>query len=64
MASCSIGKSHWVKHSTGLYYGVYFGFRVLFIHLLPCISLVVLNILLFRTLRETRAKRDRLAQRQ
>nr|ATQ64327.1 B-type allatostatin receptor [Megabalanus volcano] len=61
-ASCSIGKSYWVTHSinTGLYYVVYFGFRVLFIHLLPCISLVVLNILLFRTLQETRAKRDRL----
>ena len=61
-ASCSIGKPYWIKHgiNTSLYYGAYFGFRVLFIHLLPCISLVVFNILLFRTLQETRAKRDRL----
>ena len=61
-ASCSIGLPRWVTHgvNTSLYYGVYFGFRVLFIHLLPCVSLVVLNILLFRTLQETRAKRDRL----
>ena len=35
-------------------------FRVLFVHLIPCVSLVILNILLFRTMKEAEKKRERL----
>lgn len=35
-------------------------FRVIFVHLLPCIALVVLNVLLFRALREAQRKRQHL----
>ena len=37
-----------------------FRFRVLFVHLIPCTMLVVLNILLFRTMKEAERKRERL----
>ncbi|XP_037077143.1 LOW QUALITY PROTEIN: sex peptide receptor-like [Pollicipes pollicipes] len=60
--SCSIGLPHWVTHAVteNVYFGFYFGFRLLFIHLLPCVSLVVFNILLFRTLQAAQAKRLQL----
>ena len=35
-------------------------FRVLFVHMLPCLALVILNILLFRAMREADRKRERL----
>ena len=33
---------------------------MLFVHLIPCTMLVVLNILLFRTMKEAERKRERL----
>ena len=33
---------------------------MLFVHLVPCTMLVVLNILLFRTMKEAERKRERL----
>lgn len=61
-ASCSIGRASWIEAIFGenVYYGCYFGFRVVFVHLLPCILLVILNILLFRTLKQAQAKRNQL----
>ncbi len=35
-------------------------FRVLFVHLIPCVSLVFLNILLFRAMRQADKKREKL----
>ncbi|XP_037072830.1 sex peptide receptor-like [Pollicipes pollicipes] len=60
--SCAPSIPHWITdgHSQDFYFGFYYGFRVLFVHMLPCISLVVFNILLFRTLQEAQAKRDML----
>lgn len=43
-----------------VYYNVYFWFRVVCIHLGPCASLVVLNVLLFGALRRAQQKRDKL----
>ena len=43
-----------------VYFFSYYMFRVLFVHLLPCISLVVLNVLLFKALRQAQDKRDKL----
>lgn len=42
------------------YYVIYFSFRVIFVHLVPCIALVVLNVLLFRALRQAQLKRQNL----
>ena len=60
--SCRTDFPRWITHgvSQDYYFGFYFGFRVLFVHMLPCISLVVFNILLFRTLQEAQAKREML----
>lgn len=43
-----------------VYFIVYYSFRVIFVHVGPCISLVILNLLLFRAMREAQLKRDKL----
>lgn len=35
-------------------------FRVIFVHLIPCIALVILNVLLFRALKQAQQRRDLL----
>ncbi|KAG8268407.1 hypothetical protein J6590_027570 [Homalodisca vitripennis] len=54
--------AYWVEHwlSLDVYFTVYFGFRVIFVHMVPCICLVALNVLLFRALRDAQLKRDKL----
>ena len=37
-------------------------FRVLFVHLIPCVSLIVLNTFLFNTMREAEKRREQLLQ--
>ena len=37
-----------LKLTSSMFSCFYFRFRVLFVHLIPCVSLVILNILLFR----------------
>lgn len=43
-----------------LYFSSYFLFRILFVHLLPCASLVTLNVLLFRAMKQAQDKRKKL----
>ena len=43
-----------------VYYNLYFWFRVVCVHLGPCASLVLLNVLLFGALRRAQQKRDKL----
>lgn len=38
----------------------FFGFRIIFVHLLPCVSLVTFNIMLFRAMKEAEKRRERL----
>lgn len=45
-----------------VYYNIYFWFRVLCIHMLPCISLVVLNALLIHAMRTAQKRRKQLLQ--
>ncbi|KPJ03732.1 FMRFamide receptor [Papilio xuthus] len=53
--------SPWVnKVSLDAYFSTYFGFRVIFVHLVPCTSLVVLNVLLFKAMRQAQMNRRRL----
>lgn len=54
--------AHWVTDvlTIDVYFFSYYMFRVLFVHLLPCISLVVLNVLLFKALRKAQDKRDKM----
>jgi len=52
---CGIKHAWWVRD---FYFMIYFSFRVIFVHSLPCISLVVLNVLLFRAMREAQLRRE------
>nr|CAH7747403.1 unnamed protein product [Callosobruchus chinensis] len=50
----------WVKEyiTENVYFITYFMFRVLFVHLIPCVMLVILNLLLFRALKQAQQRRD------
>ncbi|XP_072375653.1 sex peptide receptor [Diabrotica undecimpunctata] len=57
---CIRRRAEWVNEylNEDAYFVTYFMFRILFVHLLPCISLVILNLLLFRALRDAQKRRD------
>ncbi|KAE8745601.1 Mip Receptor [Frankliniella occidentalis] len=59
---CRVDMAYWVTDvlTMDVYFFSYYMFRVLFVHLLPCISLVVLNVLLFKALRQAQDKRNKL----
>lgn len=59
---CHQSQAEWVGSVFGedLYYTSYYMFRVIFVHLLPCILLILLNILLFRAMRLAQQKRQKL----
>ncbi|KAG8300019.1 hypothetical protein J6590_086507 [Homalodisca vitripennis] len=59
---CKERFAYWVKHwlTIDVYFTWYFGFRVIFVHMVPCICVVALNVLLFRGLRDAQLKRDKL----
>ncbi|XP_035903371.1 insulin-like receptor isoform X5 [Anopheles stephensi] len=61
---CHVETAKWIHEYTSedLYYTSYFTFRILFVHLIPCASLVTLNILLFRAMKQAQQKRERLFQ--
>lgn len=50
MPACLQKVSSWVVRPD-IYFPLYFGFRILFVNLGPCIALVILNVLLFRALK-------------
>ncbi|XP_055530773.1 sex peptide receptor [Wyeomyia smithii] len=59
---CHTETSSWVHDYVGedVYYTFYYSFRILFVHLIPCGSLVALNVLLFKAMRQAQKKRERL----
>lgn len=59
---CHHEQADWVRDVFGedLYYTTYYMFRVIFVHLVPCTLLIVLNILLFRAMRHAQQKRQKL----
>ena len=59
---CHQQLADWVVNYVGedYYFTTYFMFRVIFVHLLPCIMLILLNILLFRAMRVVQKKRQKL----
>lgn len=59
---CHQKLADWVDDYIGedYYFTFYFMFRVIFVHLLPCIMLILLNILLFRAMRLAQQKRQKL----
>lgn len=59
---CEVSMRPWVREvvGTNLYFTTYFVFRVIFVHLVPCVSLVALNCLLFRAMKEAQNRRENL----
>lgn len=52
----------WVRDylSENVYFTTYYMFRVIFVHLIPCVALIVLNLLLFQALKQAQQRRDML----
>ena len=63
--ACLFSTATWVNELVGenLYYTSYYGFRIMFVHFIPCTALVILNLLLFRTLKLVRQNRKKLFSR-
>uniref|UniRef100_A0A499FUS2 G_PROTEIN_RECEP_F1_2 domain-containing protein n=1 Tax=Anopheles farauti TaxID=69004 RepID=A0A499FUS2_9DIPT len=59
---CHIETAAWIHEYTSedFYYTFYFSFRILFVHLTPCASLIALNFMLFRAMKQAQRKRERL----
>lgn len=60
--SCAYYFRYWVWSAIQVYFNVYFWFRVVAIHVVPCILLVILNTLLVQTMQNARKKRRQLLQ--
>jgi hypothetical protein len=58
---CQFTWANWVTYiNLDVYFLFYFGFRVIFVHVVPCVLLVVLNVLLCRAMREAQRRRETL----
>lgn len=57
---CSYRVRAWAMKHEVMYQNIYFWFRIIFIHLVPCISLVVLNGLLISAMRKAQIRRMQL----
>ncbi|CAL8111659.1 unnamed protein product [Orchesella dallaii] len=59
---CFYHYAYWMTHyvTVDYYFNYYFWFRVIFVHMGPCIALLVLNSLLFRAMKEAQQKRLQL----
>lgn len=59
---CHVETSEWVLNYLGedVYFSIYFLFRVVFVHVVPCILLVTLNVLLWQAMEEAKDRRKAL----
>jgi len=63
VVGCDKIYAQFVSNNIHLYFNLYYWFRVIFIHLVPCSILIVLNAVLVRTMRQAaRRRRQLLAQ--
>lgn len=60
LVTCIERTSPWVNQNENLYFNLYFWFRAIFIHLVPCTILVVINSVLIWTLRTAQQRRMQL----
>lgn len=59
---CHIETAKWIGDtiSEDIYFTSYYLFRVIFVHLFPCACLVILNIFLFKAMKQAQEKREKL----
>ncbi|RUS87836.1 hypothetical protein EGW08_004369 [Elysia chlorotica] len=60
VSACAMKHRPWVRRDMNLYYNIYYWFRVVFIHFIPCVSLVVMTALLVHTMRAAQWRRRQL----
>ncbi|CAG5114961.1 unnamed protein product, partial [Candidula unifasciata] len=60
VSACILEYRPWVRQHINLYYSTYFWSRVIFIHLIPCVSLVVMNALLIYAMKKAQQRRMQL----
>ncbi|XP_048778886.1 sex peptide receptor-like [Ostrea edulis] len=60
LVSCIEQINSWTSQNEDLYFNLYFWFRVIFIHFVPCTILVVINSILIWTLRTAQRRRMQL----
>ncbi|XP_041372673.1 sex peptide receptor-like [Gigantopelta aegis] len=66
ITACFIIWKPWLRDfaHVSLYYNIYFSFRVLFVHIVPCVSSVVLNALLLNNMRQASKRGDAVSERE
>lgn len=60
VSACVFRYQSFLEGNLDLYFNIYFWFRVVFINLMPCVSLVVMNALLIYAMRVARIRRKQL----
>ena len=60
VVGCSFAMKRALVPFQHLYFNSYYLFRIFFIHFIPCMSLIVLNGILLKTMREGQTRRTRL----
>ncbi|CAG2105765.1 unnamed protein product [Medioppia subpectinata] len=58
--ACQQVMAEWVVNIQNYYFPLYFGFRIIFVNMGPCLALVVLNVFLFMALKRAQRKRKKL----
>ncbi|XP_064650548.1 sex peptide receptor-like [Lineus longissimus] len=58
--ACKMVQHEWFAKNHMIFYNIYMWFRIVFIHIFPCISLVILNALLIKTMKEAKKRRAQL----
>lgn len=59
--ACILETASWVRSvGTSVYYEVYFMIRILFVSIIPCVILLVINCLLYRALRKAEIRMSKL----
>lgn len=57
VTTCLLPYSDFIAQDLDLYFNIMIGFRVIFIHFIPCSLLLILNALLIRTMRQAQLRR-------
>jgi len=60
MSACHISLVSFIERYSQVYFNIYYWFRVVFIHLVPCSALVVLTALLVNAMRKAQDRRQLL----
>ena len=60
MEACISNFTPFVERYQNYYFNIYFWFRVIFIHIVPCVTLMVLNALLINAMRAAQRRREQL----